>query len=1031
MKTPTRLRLLASTNNGRGDLFTRLVGDLFFALGYDNLRFDVHKSGREIDIQGTHRLEPRRLLAECKAHAKKIGGADLNKFFGVVGRERSKDKETPVTGYFVSLSGFPETGIEQEQETGEQQRLILLDGTRVIEELIRINILIRQADAAERAGRCAEHAGLEDAVLDGAELLGHPLGYVWAVFYSRGKQRTHFALVHADGTPLATPVAQEVIEADRKCRGSLHKLSYLSPPSPGPDREALGEAAIQRYREWVVTECGDIQLDGLPADADLSAFRMRLERLFVPLKVVSKTQQADDDEAKPPQEKESITPVGEFLAEHPRFSLLAKPGGGKSTLLKRLAVAYTDPERLHASDDGLPERDWLPLFLRCRELRDRAHRPIRELLDDLPGHAGMNAEEARVFHNQMDEALRSGRALLLVDGLDEISDEGARTTFAGHLRTFLAMFPQAAMVVTSREAGYRHVAGVVASACEQVSLAPFDQPDVQRLCESWHVQVVGDSDTVRSEARQLADTIWDNERIRSLAENPLMLTTLFVVRRCCGGELPTRRVELYREAVRVLIRTWNTEGFEPMDLDETLAQLSYVACAMMNEGVQRVGHRRLLKLLQEARAEMEAELQFTRISPVEFVDRIEYRSSLLMQTGHERIDDELQPVYEFRHLTFQEYLAARGLVEEQYPDRDEAQSLTELLEPHFEDERWREVVPLAAVLAGRKAEPLIKRLTALCEERHPKPAYPGEKDLKDQRVVLLRQCLLDEVQVTPPTLRAALRQMARWGSEEFSIGSVLPLRRGKFGDVFQDVAEEMYFGTGSSWDEYSQATKDLALEAVFHDQPRQLSDDVAEMLERSLRSEDRIQQARAAFVCMWLAYQEREVAGEHRLSLTERFRPLRDAIGRLLSPDDPPLALSAAWALCWTGSSRLPNTHPEPNVIRALFRLWREADSSELGRYAAWAFATQLVLSRDTFAAEVWGDCDTCFEQTVDEGERNASLVLAWYRRHPWSDSELAEKLSEIESNFHFTATFREMLATLGKAGRRVLEEWDAKEKKA
>jgi hypothetical protein len=84
---------------------------------------------------------------------------------------------------------------------------------------------------------------------------------------------------------------------------------------------------------------------------------------------------------------------------------------------------------------------------------------------------------------------------------------------------------------------------------------------------------VGDNAKVRSEAGQLAATIWANERIRALAENPLMLTTLLVVRRCIG-ELPNRRVELYREAVRVLIRTWNTEGFEPMDLEETAAQLA-------------------------------------------------------------------------------------------------------------------------------------------------------------------------------------------------------------------------------------------------------------------------------------------------------------------------------------------------------------------------------------------------------------------------------------------------------------------------
>ncbi len=248
MTTPAPLRLLAVTNNERGDLFTRLTGDLFFALGYDELRFDVHKSGREVDIQGAHRQLPRRLLAECKAHSDKMGGAELNKFFGVVSRERSKDKTTPVDGYFVSLSGFRETGIEQELETDPQDRLVLLNGQQVIDELIRIRILVGRDEATEQAGRCAEQNGLAKAVLDGAEVLGHELGYLWAVYYSQGMQRTHFALIHADGTPLANAVAQKVIQADWECDGSLHTLTYLPPPVPAADRQAIAQAAVARYR---------------------------------------------------------------------------------------------------------------------------------------------------------------------------------------------------------------------------------------------------------------------------------------------------------------------------------------------------------------------------------------------------------------------------------------------------------------------------------------------------------------------------------------------------------------------------------------------------------------------------------------------------------------------------------------------------------------------------------------------------------------------------------------------------------------
>ncbi len=276
MDTPSSIRLLASTNNARGDLFTRLVKDLFFALGYDDLRLDVHKSGREIDIEGTHRLEPRRMVAECKARDAKVGGDDLNKFFGVLTRERDRDERTPVSGYFVSLSGFRETGREQELQTSEHKRAILLDGKRVVEELVLSRILISPVEAVERAGRCAAQAMSTDSVLDDVELLGHESGYLWAVYYSRYKRRTHFALIHADGTALAERVAREVIRADRECTGPLRELEYLPPPPTGPDRDGLARTSLERYRRWLVAECGYIQLDGLPADADLGALRLKL-----------------------------------------------------------------------------------------------------------------------------------------------------------------------------------------------------------------------------------------------------------------------------------------------------------------------------------------------------------------------------------------------------------------------------------------------------------------------------------------------------------------------------------------------------------------------------------------------------------------------------------------------------------------------------------------------------------------------------------------------------------------------------------
>lgn len=47
MESTTPIRILEKDNNRRGDLVGRLLADLFVALGYDQPRLNIHKSGRE------------------------------------------------------------------------------------------------------------------------------------------------------------------------------------------------------------------------------------------------------------------------------------------------------------------------------------------------------------------------------------------------------------------------------------------------------------------------------------------------------------------------------------------------------------------------------------------------------------------------------------------------------------------------------------------------------------------------------------------------------------------------------------------------------------------------------------------------------------------------------------------------------------------------------------------------------------------------------------------------------------------------
>ena len=356
--------------------------------------------------------------------------------------------------------------------------------------------------------------------------------------------------------------------------------------------------------------------------------------------------------------------------------------------------------------------------------------------------------------------LLAGKALVLVDGLDEISDSGDRAAFVITLRSAVHAYPGSAIVVTSREAGFRHVAAHLSPICTRATLSAFDTDDIRRLCRAWHREVVGDTEKVLSDANQLSNSIIATDRIRRLAINPLLLTTLLLVKRWVGS-LPTRRAVLYGKAVEVLLMTWNTEGHAPIPEEEALPQLCYIASAMMLDGVQKISRPRLAARLREARDALPMELGYVQGSVEEFIHRVEDRSSLLMMTGHDVEDGQLVEFFEFRHLTFQEFLTARAMVEGWHPGRKESDTFISVLEPHFTDEEWFEVVPLAAALGGKATESLIRRLTDLAMSADAvRPVSEPKRGFSRTRVApyvtrILASCLADEAAARPDTVRAA------------------------------------------------------------------------------------------------------------------------------------------------------------------------------------------------------------------------------------------------------------------------------------
>ncbi len=1032
MPTISTIRILETEPNKRGDLFNRLMGDLFLALGYDRLvRLNIHKSGREIDIEVGHRTEPRRAIAECKATKDKTGGDEINKFVGALGVEKHKNQNIQITGYFISLSGFKETTIEQEKTAGGD-RVILLDGGHVIDELIEGRIITPIERAMERAGRCAAGQPVELLPEPACELLAHDMGWIWAVYFTQNKQRTHFALIHSDGESIATALAETIIKADKSIGGTLHSLNYLSPSDEASISESRIDEVKTKYLEYLDSEYGKITLEGLPADQEVGSLRLKLENIFVPLYLERISESQGDPSISTEGDPQKVDqaerqPVGKVLSEHSQLAILAAPGGGKTTLLKRLAIAYAFPDRSGLIDDNLPDKSWLPLFIRCRQLGDLVNAPIGNILSAIPERAEMS-DLTEAFSLLVSRALRSGGALLLVDGLDEISDEGARVSFVNQLRTFLATYPNVNIVVTSREAGFRIVGGALSTHCKHYKVADFDDDDITRLTLAWHKEVVGDSAEVRLDAEKLVKIICSSDRVRQLAKNPLLLTTLLLVNRWVG-QIPTRRSVLYGKAIEMLLMTWNVEGYDPIDQEEAIPQLAFVAFTMMDDGVQTISSRRLKEILMLAREQMPEVLSYARLSVYEFIRRVEFRSSLLILSGHEIEQGTLYPMYEFRHLTFQEYLAAKAVVDGYYPDRKDDDDLLTVLEPHLEDVRWAEVIPIAAVLAGRNVQPLIRRLIDLCKQSPPLFYLLYSED---SPVILLSQCILDEIQVAPDLLEEGLEWIARRTSGPSEL--IRLIYRGRYGKILLKVVKDAYIMSDTDLLYLGSALADITLEQINYTGPQDLTPQIVEKLTTFMEDENTIQRAAGALAVMHIAvypiiaFNDRSKTADAQ----KHLKVLGDQLVPILYSDEPHLHFAACWGFGLLGLSGAWSPEYKPDVLSRLLKIWRGSQLPDIQHVASWAISDLPLIDRESKPLlEPDPDLIDFIKKQFTLGgneprvpkTKEAALVMGFYWKTPWTDEELAQLAASIYGReFGDRSTLDPLLKALGEPGKAQLE---------
>lgn len=414
--------------------------------------------------------------------------------------------------------------------------------------------------------------------------------------------------------------------------------------------------------------------------------------------------------------------------------ILGDPGSGKTTFLKYLALRLAQGE---GSALGLDTR--LPVLVPLSDYAAALGKSdVR--LDDFIASRFYDMGGDLPFSEVLDAALISGETLFLLDGLDEVKDLGLRNTVVERVIDFYTLHRRKGnkFVITSRVVGYQAVRPT-ADGLVECTLVDFDDDEIAAFVERWTVALerqaqgatpIAAADATR-ERRELLDAIHRNPSVHRLAANPLLLTILALMKRQ-GVTLPERRVELYDQYVTTLLSTWNRArglGRSPshdLDVVQTTRVLAPLALWMheVNPGVGLVKredlHRKLVALYAES-----GEPQTDRAAR-QFLDDVREYAGLLLERGPEE--------YGFIHLTFEEYLAAVGIV---LAGQGDWRSIFERLVRHVGDPAWREVALLAVGYLGiRQQLPKVAGdvVEALAAEQ---PGAPGEA------VVLAGEAVLD------------------------------------------------------------------------------------------------------------------------------------------------------------------------------------------------------------------------------------------------------------------------------------------------
>jgi predicted NACHT family NTPase len=354
-------------------------------------------------------------------------------------------------------------------------------------------------------------------------------------------------------------------------------------------------------------------------------------------------------------------PALEAVKRHDKLMILGKPGAGKTTFLKWLALQC---------EEGGAQVDRVPFFITLKEFAEMQGEP--DLLDFVAHQLTECGVELGTEVGA--RILKAGRSIVLLDGLDEVRAQD-HDRVINTIRHTAEHFAKNQFVLTCRVAAKEYVF----EQFTEVEVADFDDRQIADFADKWFQA----KDPIK--AKEFPQELKANAGLKELATNPLLLTLLCLVFEE-GGRFPANRAELYKEGLDVLLKKWDSkrnikreEVYKQLSLqrkEDLLSQVAYMTFAnndyFFKQAFVEVQIRDYIRNLPNASSDPEA----LQLDTEAVLNSITAHHGLLIERARH--------IYSFSHLTFQEFFTARWFKEK--ADGDLGNFLGHITEP-----RWREV----------------------------------------------------------------------------------------------------------------------------------------------------------------------------------------------------------------------------------------------------------------------------------------------------------------------------------------------------